>query len=979
MSSYLLPVPWGTRIDRSRSLAFRFNGETLRGFAGETLAAALLANGVGLVGRSFKLHRPRGIFSCGVEEPTGIVDVGSGNTRTANVRATLLELEEGLTAQSVNCWPSVRLDVGALSGAFSSLLPAGFYYKTFKWPHWHLFEPAIRRMAGLGRISRDPDPDRYEELCANVDVLVVGGGLAGLAAAVAAARAGASTLVLTAGRSFGGCSGWRNEEAGRVASLLEAAASAGVCLRARTLAFGVYDHGLVCASESLGVSGSTGARRAQQSVAGVLRERLWKIRARSIVAAAGAFERPMLFPDNDRPGVMLAGAADKYAHAFGVACGRRVVIAANSDGAYAVARSLLRAGIEVVALVDRRARTEASAGETAEAHPFSVFRDAGIVKVSGRLAVRGCTVVSAERGAPVRLECDAILSAGGYAPAVHLHSQAGGKLRWIDEAAMFVPNGAAPRLASVGACAGAFERDRALEHAAEVGEALARGRSAPAAPVGGAGRSLPMTHALGGSGKQFVDLQNDVTTDDVGLAAQENYRSVEHLKRYTTTGMGTDQGKTSNINALILMGEYTARAPAEVGTTRFRPPFAPVTLGLIAGRRRGSLYRPLKHLPDEEWHRERGALFEQFGNWYRPAAYPLPGETLEAAAQREAAIVRRRAGLLDGSPLGKLELFGPDAAAFLDLMYVGTMSTLKTTQARYGIVLNENGIVMDDGIVARLGDEHFWVNTTSAGVERTVAAFEEWLQCEYPRLKVLITPVTSRWGNVTVAGPKAWEWLSLAGFDPQWAPSAMPHMALRAGVFEGVPVRVLRASFSGELGYEINVPADAVGDLLRRLWALAERVGAAPYGIEALEILRTEKCFIHIGTDTDGTTLPGDLGMARAVERKEANFVGRRSLLRPAARDPTRFQLVALSSADGRTRLPVGGQIARARPPTRTEGHVTSSYMSPELGAPVALGMLVRGFERVGERVLVHHLGSTVEAVVVKGPFIDPAGDRLRG
>jgi sarcosine oxidase subunit alpha len=481
------------------------------------------------------------------------------------------------------------------------------------------------------------------------------------------------------------------------------------------------------------------------------------------------------------------------------------------------------------------------------------------------------------------------------------------------------------------------------------------------------------------AGKQFVDLQNDVSVGDVGLAAQENYRSVEHLKRYTTTGMGTDQGKTSNINALVLMGEFTGREPAEVGTTKFRPPFAPVTLGLLAGRRVGSLYRPLKHLPVHAWHKARGAVFEQFGNWVRPAAYPRPGETLESAAQREAGTVRKTAGLLDGSPLGKLEIYGPDAAHFLDLMYVGTMSNLNPGQARYGLLLNENGIVVDDGIVARLGPQHFWVNTTSAGVERTAAAFEEWLQCEYTQLRVLVTPVTSRWGNVTVAGPRAWDWLASVGFDSALAPSSMKHMTIRESTLDGVALRVLRASFSGELGYEINVPADSVQGLLERLWARAGDFAAALYGIEALEIMRTEKGFIHIGTDTDGTTLPQDIGFARNLERKAANFVGRRSLLRPAARDPNRFQLVALSPLDGRTRLPVGAQIAAAAPPTQTEGHVTSSYWSPELGAPVALGMLARGSQRLGEKIRVHHLGTVIDAEVVKAPFVDPKGDRLHG
>jgi sarcosine oxidase subunit alpha len=481
------------------------------------------------------------------------------------------------------------------------------------------------------------------------------------------------------------------------------------------------------------------------------------------------------------------------------------------------------------------------------------------------------------------------------------------------------------------------------------------------------------------AGKQFVDLQNDVCVGDVGLAAQENYRSVEHLKRYTTTGMGTDQGKTSNINALVLMGEFTGREPAAVGTTKFRPPFAPVTLGLLAGRRVGALYRPLKHLPAHAWHEARGALFEQFGNWLRPAAYLQPGESLEAAAQRETAAVRKTVGLLDGSPLGKLEIYGPDAAHFLDLMYVGTMSNLNPGQARYGLLLNENGIVVDDGIVARLGPQHYWVNTTSAGIERTTAAFEEWLQCEYTDMRVLVTPVTSRWGNVTVAGPRAWDWLASVDFDPTLAPSSMKHMTMRESTLDGVALRVLRASFSGELGYEINLPADHVQGLLERLWARAEEFAAAPYGIEALEIMRTEKGFIHIGTDTDGTTLPQDIGFARSLERKAANFVGRRSLLRPAARDLNRFQLVALIPVDGRTLLPVGAQIAAGTPPTQTEGHVTSSYWSPELKRPVALGMLARGTQRLGEKIRIHHLGNVIDAEVVKAPFIDPKGERLHG
>ncbi len=969
MTASRLPAPAGRCIDRSRPLSFEFNGRRLPGFQGDTLASALLANGVQLVGRSFKLHRPRGIFSCGVEEPNALVDLCADGARTPNMRATLVELDEGLVAESVNCWPSLAFDLGAINNKLGAFLPSGFYYKTFKWPNWHLYEPSIRRMAGLGKVRVQPDPDRYEEIAAQTDVLVIGGGLAGLSAAVAAAEAGADTLLLTGSALLGGALAWREDA--QIADLLGRARNLGVRLMTRTMAFGIYDHNLVCARESLPRGEGFHNR------CGVLRERLWKIRARAVIAAAGALERPMIFPNNDRPGVMLAGAADKYAHAFGVGCGRRVVIAANSDSAYTTAKSLLDAGVKVIAVIDRRPRTDMAADKV----PVRIFADSGIAEVGGTKAVRHCTVISTDSNAarPERLECDLILSAGGHAPTVHLHSQAGGKLRWLENSAMFVPDGAAPGVWSAGACAGIFGRDALVNHAAELGAALARGGAVPAAPMGGGGISLAATHIPGLTGKHFVDLQNDVSMSDVGLAAQENYRSVEHLKRYTTTGMGTDQGKTSNVNALVLMGEFTGREPVDVGTTKFRPPFAPVSLGLLAGRRVGDLYRPLKHLPARAWHQARGALFEQFGNWVRPSAYPLSGESLEDAARREAGAVRRSVGLFDGSPLGKLEIYGPDAAAFLDLMYVGTMSTLSVGQARYGILLNENGIVVDDGIVACLGPQHYWVNTTSAGVERTTAAFEEWLQCEYTQLRVLVTPVTSRWGNVTVAGPRAWDWLAAVGFAAQLSPSSMKHMTLRECTLDGVRLRVLRASFSGELGYEINVPANHVEALLERFWHHAADFAAVPYGIEALEIMRTEKGFIHIGTDTDGTTLPQDIGFARAIERKAANFVGRRSLLRHAARDPNRFQLVALSPVDRRTRLPVGAQIAAAAPPAQSEGYVTSSYWSPALQMPVALGLLARGTQRMGERIKVHHLGTMIEAEVVRAPFVDPAGERLNG
>ena len=928
MSGYRLAAPAGAWIDRTRPLRFSFNGKEVQGFAGDTVASALLACGHVHVARSFKLHRPRGVFSCGLEEPSALLDVGLGGERTPDTRATDIEAAEGLVCRTGNAWPSLNFDIAAINARFAALLPAGFYYKTFMWPHWHLFEPAIRAMAGLGVAADAADPDRYDEVSRSAEVLVVGGGAAGAQAALAAAQSGAQVLLI---------------EATPHVVQAEALHAAGVECHTRCTVFGLYDHGLAAAVQTVG---------------GVVRERLWKIRARRIVVAIGAFERPMLFPDNDRPGVMLASAVEQYAVRYGVACGRRIVVATACDSGYRTARALKAAGIEVAAIVDARERSGAEAPEGVAVHRAST-----IVAIAGRRAVSGVTIAPQTGGALRTLEADCIASAGGWTPAVNLHSMAGGKLRWVAESSMFVPALTLPGIEMVGACAGDF----GAAHAPGFVPADNRPSSAALASLG---------HK---PGKVFVDLQNDVSASDVELAARENYRSVEHLKRYTTMGMATDQGKTSNVNALVLMGEQTQRTPDQVGTTKFRPPFKPVTLNAIAGGRSGERYKPLKRMPGHAWHEAQGAAMEEFGGWLRPAAYPRAGEDLIVAAEREALTVRTHVGLFEGSPLGKIEVIGPDAADFLDLMYVGTMSTLAVGAARYGLLINENGVIFDDGIVSRLGPEHFFVNTTSGGAERVALAFEEWLQCEYVKHRVLVAPVTSVWGNVTVSGPKAWQLLQAAGFDATLAPPAMKHMTLRETGYDGVDLRVLRASFGGELGYEINLPALHTQALLDRLWAIGREFSAVPYGIEALMIMRTEKGFLHVGGDTDGTTLPGDVGMDRGIARKAANFVGRRSLMRPAAKDPDRMQLVGLLPRDRRTKLPVGAHVAACKPPAPIEGFVTSSHYSPVLGHPVALGMLARGQSRIGDMITVWHMGSGIEAEVVKTPFYDTAGERVNG
>ncbi len=980
MSGYRLAAPHGAWLNRSQPIRFAFNGRSVDGFAGDTVASALLAQGIGFVGRSFKLHRPRGIFSCGVEEPIGLVDVGQGASRSANTRATDILARDGLVAASGNCWPSLEFDLAAINSRLAAFLPAGFYYKTFMWPNWHLFEPVIRRMAGLGVAGSGPDPERYDEVSVNTEVLVIGAGLAGMQAALSAARAGRQVMLLEADVQEGGwiVSQTLRPESNAVALLDEvrrALAQAGVVVQTRTTAVALYDHQLVTAIETF-----EGAQ-----APAVIRERLWKIRAKQIVLATGCFERPMLFPDNDRPGVMLADAVERYASHYGVACGKRVVIAAACDAAYGVAQSLVAAGMQVVAIVDRR--PESVRGPQALAPTgVQVLYDSAIVGVTGTRAVQAVQVAGTAGGGLQTLAADVVASAGGFTPNVNLYSQAGGTLTWLESESMFVPARQLPGVAVVGACAGVFDLDVALAHAEAVGR-MAPGDIMPEAPCGGVGQvpadNQPTAAALASRGKsaakQFVDLQNDVTSADVLLAARENYRSVEHLKRYTTMGMATDQGKTSNVNALVLMGKATDRAPQQVGTTRFRPPFKPVTINALVAGRTGERYRPLKRLSARSFHAARGALFEEFGGWERPAAYLLPGEDLMQAAERETLELRRGVGLFDGSPLGKIEVVGPDAAAFLDLMYVGTMSTLPIGGARYGVLLNENGIVFDDGIVARLAPDHFWVNTTSGGADRVVSAFEEWLQCEYTQLRVFIVSMTSQWGNVTVSGPNAWRLLEKAGFDAALAPSAMKHMTLRDASVYGYAIRVLRASYNGELGYEINLPASHTEAMLEQLWVAGQDMQVCVYGIEALMIMRTEKGFIHVGADTDGTTLPADVGMARGVDRKAANFVGRRSLSRPAGRDPDRLQLVGLLPVDRKTRLPVGAHLSLSKPPTAAEGLVTSSCFSPALQQPVALAMVKRGSQRFGERLQAWYLGKMIEAEVVRTPFFDPSGERLHG
>jgi sarcosine oxidase subunit alpha len=977
----------GGRIDRTHPLAFEFDGNRYWGFVGDTLASALLANGVRIVGRSFKLHRPRGLVGAWCEEPNAIVQIGDGEHTVPNLKATQAELRDGLRARSVNCWPNARRDVFAPLQLLGRLMPAGFYYKTFMWPSWHAFEPTIRRAAGLGIAPTQPDPARYEERHEHCDVLVVGGGPTGLTAALAAARTGARVVLLDDRPQLGGALQWESKTIDHRPALdwvtsveEELQAAPNVRVLTRTTAFGCYDHNLIALSERMVESNANG-----------LRERLWHVRAGQVVLAAGAIERPIVFPDNDVPGVMLASAATAYAVQYAVRPGRRVAFVTSGDSAYEAAESLQARGIEIAAIVDTRAEP----GEVA-----SAARRAGITVLAGHCpvqalggrAVRAIEVQSLTDGAQGshsssvrRVECDLICVSGGWTPTVHLFSQARGQLRYDPQRAALIPGAGPKSFRCAGAAAGSFALHHCLSDGFAAGREAAKAAGAkrdaglaPTAELERAAVSPFWASPRRSRGKAWVDLQNDVTRGDLELAVRENLRSVEHVKRYTTTGMAVDQGKTSNMNALALLAELTQLSIPEVGNTTFRPPYDPVTLGALAGRRVGSFFHPLRRTPLDRWQGEHGAVFEDFGGWRRPAWYASPGESREECIRMEKRAARTAVSLFDGSPLGKIEIRGPDAAVFLNRMYYNNMRTLAVGRGRYGLMLNEHGVIIDDGVCMRLGPDHFLVSTTSGGASRIFTSFEEWLQCEWPDLKVLVTNVTSAWGNIAVAGPRARDLLSKLTTDINLNASAFPNLSIRCGTLEGVPVRIARVGFTGELSFEVNIPAGYTTALWEKLLQHGAALGVRPIGLDALQELRTEKGYLHVGTDTDGRTLPADIGMGEVLAKKSEDFVGRRSLTRSDAERPDRLQFVGVAAENPATLLPIGGHVvADAKTRNSSQGYVTSSCMSEALGRSVALGLVQAGSRRLGEKIHVYSDGRTWPARIVSPRWYDPEGERL--
>ncbi|MEJ2121941.1 MAG: sarcosine oxidase subunit alpha family protein [Alphaproteobacteria bacterium] len=987
----------GGRIDRSKPLRFTFNGAAYEGYAGDTLASALLANGVHLVGRSFKYHRPRGILSAGPEEPNALVQLETGAHTQPNIRATQIELYAGLLANSVNAWPSVGFDVGAVNSLFGHFFPAGFYYKTFMWPAggWKLYEKMIRRAAGLGKAPTQADPDRYERMNAHCDVLVVGGGPAGLAAALAAGKTGARVMLLESDAELGGSLLGRPGEINGKPALDWIAATqkslAGmddVRILTRTNVTGYFDHNFLIACES--VTDHLGPAGSEPHLP---RLRLWRIRAKQVVLATGAFERAIGFKNNDRPGVMLAGAVGSYLHRYGVKPGESAVVFTNNDSAYATAAALARAGVTVTAVDSRN-----EAGPLADdAHDAGVNILSGhiVAEAGGSRRVGSVGIVPMDGGRPRTIACDLVAMSGGWNPAVHLFSQAQGRLRWDEGHACFVPDKPAQATRVAGAANSAFALEAALTEGYAAGTAAAKDagiakssrkpkltasadEAAPLAPLW----SVPAEDGAAAERKHFLDFQNDVTVADVRLAAREGYRSVEHLKRYTTLGMGTDQGKLANISGLALLADQLDKPIEQVGTTTFRPPFTPLSFGAMGGRDRGDFMDPARRTPMHQWHTENGAVFEDVGQWKRPFYYPHDGEGKDEAVARECLSARNALGVLDATTLGKIDLQGPDVSEFLNRVYTNAWSKLEIGRCRYGIMLDENGMVMDDGVTSRLGEHHYLMTTTTGNAARVLTWLENWLQTEWPELKVYANSVTEQYATASICGPQARALMEEITEGVDLSADAFPFMSWQPMTVAGIPARVYRISFTGELSYEINVPASYGMALWTALMTAGAKHGITPYGTETMHVLRAEKGYIIVGQDTDGTVTPQDLGMDWIVSKKK-DFLGRRSFTRPDTSRVDRKQLVGLLTEDPRAVLPEGGQIVAERkssPPMDMIGHVTSSYWSAALDRSIALALIRGGRERMSEQVHIPLLkGGTLTATVTGTVFYDKEGARLHG
>ena len=987
-------------VDETYRVSFKFNGSRYYGYKGDTLASALLANDIHLVGRSFKYHRPRGIMTSGSEEPNAIVQLHNNSDRTEpNVRATEIEIYEGLEASSQNCWPSVNFDIGGINNLLSPLLPAGFYYKTFMWPasFWEKYEYFIRKSAGLGKSPTTPDPDIYEHEYIHCDVLIVGAGISGIMAAKTAAKNGLKTLLVDEKPNLGGSTIYQNSEHFKInnqnsGSWLEKEINEikkidNLDIRIRTSVAAFHGYNFLLARENLTDHLPIEQRKNKT------RQKLLKIRAKKVITATGSLERPLIFDNNDRPGILLSSAIKRYADLFGVACGEKNIFLTNNDSAYETAISLIQKGIKVEAIVDNREEIESKLLYEVEKNNIKVFKGFTIVNTNGYKKINKVSLMKLSKdgqkviGSKINLSCDCLGVSGGWTPAVHLFTQSGGKLKFREEDQVFIPNKYSSEQISIGACNGDLTLEDIIENTPKYLKEFLNIKKTDYDNVevfSSENKSkrniwlLPSDKILGKT-KSFVDYQNDATAKDIKLALREGFRSIEHVKRYTTTGMGTDQGKLGNMHALGIISETAGTKMGEHGTTTFRPPYTPLTFGTIVGRNVGEYFDIFRKTPMHEWHLKNKAEFENVGQWKRAWYYPKNNENMFEAVQRESRAARESAGILDASTLGKIDIQGTDASEFLNRVYTNAWSKLAVGKCRYGLMLNEDGMVYDDGVTTRLGENHYIMTTTTGGAANVLGKLEDYLQTEWPELDVYLTSVTDHFATISVCGPNSKKIISNIIPDLDLSDKNFPHMSFKNAKIGKINCRVMRISFTGEHSYEINIQANYANSVWEKCMEVGKDFNITPYGTETMHLLRAEKGFIIVGQDTDATMTPIDLQMDWIVSKKKYDFIGKRSLYRSDTIKDDRKQLVGLLTDNPNEILEEGAQIVADvnKSPIEMLGHVTSSYYSPNLKKSIALGVVRGGKNMMGKKLIIPMENKTINVTVADPVFLDKENKRL--
>jgi sarcosine oxidase, subunit alpha len=987
-------------IDETTRVSFKFNSKNYYGYKGDTLASALIANGIHLVGRSFKYHRPRGIMTAGSEEPNAIVQLNNNSALSEpNVRATEVEIYDGLEASSQNCWPSVNFDIGGINNFLSPLLPAGFYYKTFMWPasFWEKYEYFIRKSAGLGKSPAAPDPDIYDHKYIHCDVLVIGGGISGIMAAKTAAQNGLNTLLVEEKPNLGGTTIYQNSEQHKINNqtssiwlekeIANLESLDNLEIKTRTSVAAFHGYNFLLARENLTDHLPIKDRTNK------VRQRLLKIRAKKVITATGSLERPLVFNNNDRPGILLSSAIKKYIDFYGVSCGEDNVLFTNNDSAYETALSLFKKGIRVKAIVDIREQPSSKIIEEVESNGIKIYKEYTVVNTEGYKKINKISIMQLSKdgqsviGSKIDLDCDCLGLSGGWTPAVHLFTQSGGKLRFRDEDQVFIPNHYPSKQISIGSCNGDFELDEILnlvptqlKNFLEIEKTEYENLSIEISKNLSKRNIwlLPSDKVLGKT-KPFVDYQNDATAKDIKLALREGFRSIEHVKRYTTTGMGTDQGKLGNMHALGIIAETAGVKMGELGTTTFRPPYTPLSFGTIVGRNVGEYFDIFRKTTIHEWHVKNNAEFENVGQWKRAWYYPKTTEDMHQAVQRESKAARESAGILDASTLGKIDIQGTDASEFLNRVYTNAWSKLGIGKCRYGLMLHEDGMVYDDGVTTRLDENHYIMTTTTGGAANVMSKLEDYLQTEWPELDVYLTSVTDHFATISVCGPNSKKIVSKVIPDLDLSDENFPHMSFKNAKIDKVKCRVMRISFTGEHSYEINIQASFGKSVWEKCMEAGKEFNITPYGTETMHLLRAEKGFIIVGQDTDATMTPIDLQMDWIVSKKKYDFIGKRSLYRSDTIREDRKQLVGLLTDDPKIVLEEGAQIVEDTKlkPIEMLGHVTSSYYSPNLNKSIALAVVRGGKNMMGKKLFIPMENKTISVTVADPVFLDKENKRL--